>query len=157
MAQSRQASASTVTAAKDVSLTLRGAFPSVQTRASAAPDSNVMTLPSTKPTVSAGVRGVLRYSEAPIPTAAGEVRVVVFREVLDGVPDENSEHVAIIVGEPGSSNVLTRAHSECMTSEVFGSLKCDCRDQLDAAIAQMHAEGAGVFLYLRQEIGRAHV
>ena len=51
----------------------------------------------------------------------------------------------------GGSNVLCRVHSECWTSEVLGSLKCDCRDQLDVALARIAAEGAGVVVYLRQE------
>ena len=51
----------------------------------------------------------------------------------------------------GKSGVLARVHSECMTSEVFGSLKCDCKEQLDAALAEVARRGAGVILYLRQE------
>ncbi len=66
------------------------------------------------------------------------------------VPAE--EHMAIVRGElSGASNVLCRVHSECWTSEVLGSLKCDCRDQLDAALDRIASEGAGVIVYLRQE------
>jgi GTP cyclohydrolase II len=62
------------------------------------------------------------------------------------------EHMAVVKGEIGdSASVLCRVHSECWTSEVLGSLKCDCRDQLDAALAKIAAEGAGVVVYLRQE------
>ena len=77
--------------------------------------------------------------------------MVVFRELVDGQSDPVREHIAIVIGEPEEEEVLCRVHSECMTSEVFGSLKCDCRDQLEQALAEMHDEGAGVLLYLRQE------
>jgi GTP cyclohydrolase II len=62
------------------------------------------------------------------------------------------DHVAIVMGDVvGKSGVLVRVHSECLTSEVFGSLKCDCRDQLEAAQAEIGRRGQGVVLYLRQE------
>ena len=69
---------------------------------------------------------VLRYSEATVPTAYGAVRMVVYRETETAV-----EHVALVRGDvDGGDDVLTRVHSECFTSEVFHSLKCDCREQL---------------------------
>ncbi len=87
-----------------------------------------------------------RYSEADLPTSHGPFRVVVYRE-----PNGN-EHMAIVRGNlAGQTNVLARVHSECWTSEVIGSLKCDCRDQLDAALERIAAEGNGVVIYLRQE------
>jgi GTP cyclohydrolase II len=62
------------------------------------------------------------------------------------------DHVAMVMGEvSGARDVLVRVHSECITSEVFGSLKCDCRDQLEAAQAEIARAGQGVILYLRQE------
>jgi GTP cyclohydrolase II len=62
------------------------------------------------------------------------------------------EHVALVFGDiEGMANVPVRIHSECMTSEVFGSLKCDCKEQLDAALAEVVRRGAGAVLYLRQE------
>ena len=62
------------------------------------------------------------------------------------------EHVALVFGEvTGKSGVLASVHSECLTSEVFGSLKCDCKEQLDVAMAEAARRGAGVILYLRQE------
>jgi 3,4-dihydroxy 2-butanone 4-phosphate synthase/GTP cyclohydrolase II len=62
------------------------------------------------------------------------------------------EHVAIVRGDvAGAEAVLCRVHSECLTGEVFGSLKCDCRAQLDKALAAIAAEGRGVVVYLRQE------
>lgn len=86
------------------------------------------------------------YSEAPLPTHRGLFRAVVFREKETG-----AEHVAMIFGEVAGDAVLTRVHSECLTSEVLGSLKCDCRAQLDRALDAIAARGRGVLLYLRQE------
>ena len=95
----------------------------------------------------APVAVVRRYAEADVPTEYGTFRIVVYRE--DGNP---FEHVAIVAGEvAGRSGVLTRAHSECMTGEVFHSLKCECREQLDLALRRIAEEGEGVVLYLRQE------
>src|SRR6266545_1075576 len=93
-----------------------------------------------------------RYAEAELPTAHGPFRLLVYRDPSQppGVPAQ--EHVAIVRGEvSGMSNVLCRVHSECWTSEVIGSLKCDCREQLEAALERIAAEGTGVVVYLRQE------
>ena len=88
-----------------------------------------------------------RYSEADVPTHRGVLRTVVFREKRNG-----REHVALMVGEvEGLEGVPVRVHSECLTSEVFGSLKCDCRQQLDRALDFITQNGCGVVLYLRQE------
>jgi 3,4-dihydroxy 2-butanone 4-phosphate synthase/GTP cyclohydrolase II len=90
---------------------------------------------------------VERYAESRLPSRFGPFRVVVYRE-LDG----DKEHLAMIVGEvEGAENLLVRVHSECLTGEVFHSLRCDCRDQLDLALARIQDAGAGVLLYLRQE------
>jgi len=79
--------------------------------------------------------------------AAGAGRLHVFRP-----GDGGEEHYAILVGRPDPGGaVLTRLHSACFTGDVLGSLKCDCGAQLDAALRQMGAEGAGVLLYLNQE------
>ncbi len=87
------------------------------------------------------------YSQAVIPTRNGDLRTIVFRTNRD-----DKEHVALVRGTvEGKSGVLVRLHSECMTSEVFGSLKCDCREQLDGALKRIASEGEGVVLYLRQE------
>ena len=64
---------------------------------------------------------------------------------------EGDEHVALLIGQPNGSLPLVRLHSECLTGDVFGSLKCDCGPQLRAAIAAVRAEGWGILLYLRQE------
>jgi len=86
------------------------------------------------------------YSEAPLPTERGLFRVVVFRERGSAV-----EHVAMVLGDPAGDGVLARVHSECLTSEVLGSLKCDCRAQLDRALDLVADRGRGVLIYLRQE------
>jgi GTP cyclohydrolase II/3,4-dihydroxy 2-butanone 4-phosphate synthase/GTP cyclohydrolase II len=95
-----------------------------------------------------------RYSEAELPTEHGPFRLVVYR-VLDGEPTgspASREHMAVVRGGiRGKGNVLCRVHSECWTSEVMGSLKCDCREQLRTAMERIAAEGAGVVVYLRQE------
>jgi GTP cyclohydrolase II len=94
-----------------------------------------------------------RYAEADLPTVHGPFRVYVYREAGASPSDPMAqEHMAIVRGQvAGQSNVVTRVHSECWTSEVLGSLKCDCRDQLDAALERIAAEGTGVIVYLRQE------
>lgn len=87
-----------------------------------------------------------RYAETLLPTAFGELRCIVFRS------PEGLEHVAMVAGDlSGPEPVLCRIHSECLTSEVLGSLKCDCKLQLDAALERIATEGRGVVLYLRQE------
>jgi 3,4-dihydroxy 2-butanone 4-phosphate synthase/GTP cyclohydrolase II len=80
----------------------------------------------------------------------------VYHESADGTgtgsANSNQEHVAIVRGPvQGKNQVLARVHSECWTSEVLGSLKCDCREQLHVALEKIAAEGAGVLVYLRQE------
>ena len=86
------------------------------------------------------------YGEAPLPTHRGLFRTVVFRDRESG-----AEHVAMVLGDVTGESVLVRAHSECLTSEVLGSLKCDCRAQLDRALDLIAERGRGVLLYLRQE------
>jgi 3,4-dihydroxy 2-butanone 4-phosphate synthase/GTP cyclohydrolase II len=95
-------------------------------------------------------RQVERAAEARIPTAHGEFRAVGYRSLLDG-----TEHVALVRGEVGDGrDVLVRVHSECLTGDVFGSRRCDCGPQLDAALAAIAAEGRGVVLYVRGHEGR---
>ncbi len=87
------------------------------------------------------------YSEAEVPTARGTFRTVVFRDRRNG-----REHVAMVKGDVKDlEGVAVRVHSECLTSEIFGSLKCDCRQQLDWAMDFIAQNGRGVLLYLRQE------
>jgi GTP cyclohydrolase II/3,4-dihydroxy 2-butanone 4-phosphate synthase/GTP cyclohydrolase II len=91
------------------------------------------------------------YAEAPVPTRRGTLRMLVFREKGTG-KDHPKEHLAIVKGEVrGGREVLTRVHSECLTSEIFGSLKCDCGEQLDLALDQICEAERGVLIYLRQE------
>jgi GTP cyclohydrolase II len=72
--------------------------------------------------------------------------MVVYRELNSG-----HEHVAMVMGDVAAAPPLVRIHSECMTGDLFGSLRCDCGDQLAAARARIGMQGAGVILYLRQE------
>ena len=100
---------------------------------------------------------VLRYSEARLPTPHGEFRVVVYRTGEVAGPGSTAvgavaeEHVAMVMGDVTGADVLTRVHSSCFTGEVLGSLRCDCRAQLDAALARIGQEGRGVVVYLVQE------
>jgi 3,4-dihydroxy 2-butanone 4-phosphate synthase / GTP cyclohydrolase II len=95
-------------------------------------------------------RQVVRVVETRLPTVHGEFRAIGYRSSLDGV-----EHVALVRGDLGDGrDVLVRVHSECLTGDVFGSLRCDCGPQLDAALAAVAAEGRGVVLYVRGHEGR---
>ena len=90
---------------------------------------------------------VERVVETNMPTSYGDFRAVTYVETLTG-----QEHIAFVKGDvEGKENVLVRVHSECLTGDVFGSLRCDCGPQLDAALRQIHEEGEGVLLYMRQE------
>jgi GTP cyclohydrolase II len=92
-------------------------------------------------------------AQAPVPTKHGIFEMSVFHwGALDTTHGLSPDHVAMVMGDVrNKSGVLVRVHSECLTSEVFGSLKCDCRDQLDAAQAEIGRRGVGVVIYLRQE------
>jgi 3,4-dihydroxy 2-butanone 4-phosphate synthase/GTP cyclohydrolase II len=93
---------------------------------------------------------VRRISEARIPTKYGEFTAYVFESLLDG-----TEHMAFVRGEvAGKSNVLVRVHSECLTGDVFGSIRCDCGLQLDLALERVAKDGGGVIVYLRGHEGR---
>jgi GTP cyclohydrolase II len=100
--------------------------------------------------------GQLRLlASAPIPTRYGMFEMHVFRwdaSESDESLGLSNEHVALVMGDVrGQKCVPVRVHSECLTSEVFGSLKCDCRDQLERAQTEITRRGFGVVLYLRQE------
>ncbi|MDI1432957.1 GTP cyclohydrolase II [Polyangium sorediatum] len=92
-------------------------------------------------------------AKAPVPTQTGLFEMIVFRYGEQSAESGLSpDHVALVMGDVrGRSSVLVRVHSECLTSEVFGSLKCDCRGQLEAAQAEIARRGQGVVVYLRQE------
>jgi 3,4-dihydroxy 2-butanone 4-phosphate synthase / GTP cyclohydrolase II len=90
---------------------------------------------------------VERGAAVRLPTELGEFTAVGFREKLTG-----KTHVALVKGEvDGVENVLVRVHSECLTGDVFHSLRCDCGEQLEQALAQIEEEGVGVLLYMAQE------
>lgn len=92
-------------------------------------------------------RLVERIAEARLPTPHGDFRVIGYRSPLD-----HREHLALTIGElTPDEPTLVRMHSECLTGDVFGSLRCDCGEQLDAALAQIAEAGRGVVVYLRQE------
>jgi 3,4-dihydroxy 2-butanone 4-phosphate synthase / GTP cyclohydrolase II len=90
---------------------------------------------------------VERGAAVRLPTEYGEFIAIAFREKLTG-----KAHVALVKGDvEGGENVLVRVHSECLTGDVFHSLRCDCGEQLEQALAQIDAEGRGVLLYMSQE------
>jgi 3,4-dihydroxy 2-butanone 4-phosphate synthase/GTP cyclohydrolase II len=92
-------------------------------------------------------RLVKRIAASHLPTRFGNFRVAVYESRIDG-----HHHVALIKGPvPKSGAALARIHSQCLTGDVFGSLRCDCGEQLASALERIDAEGAGVLLYLRQE------
>jgi len=100
---------------------------------------------------------VVRVAQARIPTRHGDFVAYGYDSLLDGI-----EHLALVYGDVASLNgarddgedVLVRVHSECLTGDVLGSLRCDCGPQLDAALAAVAAEGRGVVLYMRGHEGR---
>ena len=93
---------------------------------------------------------VERVVEARIPTAHGEFAAIGYRSLVD-----DRQHIALVKGDIGDgAGVLTRVHSECLTGDVFGSLRCDCGEQLDYALATIAEEGRGVVLYIRGHEGR---
>jgi GTP cyclohydrolase II len=91
-------------------------------------------------------------ASAELPTRFGSFNTHVFRTTEPGDGTCFKEHVALVYGDiRGLKDLPVRIHSECMTSEVFGSLKCDCKEQLDSAMAEVARRTAGAVLYLRQE------
>ncbi len=90
---------------------------------------------------------VKKEVEITLPTEYGVFKAIGFTETVGG-----KEHIALVKGEINSDEpVLLRVHSECLTGDVFGSHRCDCGPQLEAALAQIEAEGKGILLYMRQE------
>jgi 3,4-dihydroxy 2-butanone 4-phosphate synthase/GTP cyclohydrolase II len=93
---------------------------------------------------------VIRFAEATIPTRYGDFTAIVYDSLLDG-----EQHLALVKGDPSHrSDVLVRVHSECLTGDIFGSLRCDCGPQLDLALAHIAEAGEGVLVYLRGHEGR---
>lgn len=92
-------------------------------------------------------RFVVREAECTLPSAYGEFKLYAYRNTLDG-----QEHLAVVKGDvAGKEDVVIRVHSECLTGDVFASLRCDCGPQLEAAMALIAKEETGVLVYLRQE------
>jgi 3,4-dihydroxy 2-butanone 4-phosphate synthase / GTP cyclohydrolase II len=90
---------------------------------------------------------VERVSEAKLPTRYGEFRLLAYRSTLDP-----AEHIALVMGDIDDGQpVLTRVHDQCVTGDVFGSMRCDCGEQMDLALQRIAEEGRGLFLYMRQE------
>jgi 3,4-dihydroxy 2-butanone 4-phosphate synthase/GTP cyclohydrolase II len=92
-------------------------------------------------------RLIERVATASLPTTFGDFEVVGYRSLND-----NKHHVALVKGDvAGAEDVLVRMHSECLTGDVFHSLRCDCGEQLESALAMIEQEGSGVLVYLAQE------
>jgi 3,4-dihydroxy 2-butanone 4-phosphate synthase/GTP cyclohydrolase II len=90
---------------------------------------------------------VTKVAEATLPTRYGEFKMIAYKSIID-----TDEHVALVMGDiSGKKPVLVRVHSECLTGDAFGSLRCDCGEQLDMAMKAIAEEGRGVLLYMRQE------
>ncbi len=90
---------------------------------------------------------VTRVVDTKLPTEYGEFTAVAYESILDG-----KDHIALVKGEWDEDEpILVRVHSECLTGDVFGSYRCDCGEQLQAALAMIEKAGKGVFLYMRQE------
>ena len=90
---------------------------------------------------------VRRETEAILPTKHGEFKMVGYINTLNG-----EHHVALVKGDvTQDESIVVRVHSECLTGDVFGSLRCDCGEQFDAAMKRIEAEGKGILLYMRQE------
>jgi GTP cyclohydrolase II len=117
-----------------------GGIMTVEIRSPRALAASTDTIPAAAPTLQVA-------SVADLPSRFGEFRAVAFTNPVDG-----KEHLAIVRGEVrGRADVPVRIHSECLTGDVLGSLRCDCRDQLIAALEALGRETMGVLLYLRQE------
>jgi 3,4-dihydroxy 2-butanone 4-phosphate synthase / GTP cyclohydrolase II len=92
-------------------------------------------------------RLVRRIVGVELPTAYGDFRLIGYESLVD-----DREHVALVKGDlEGQEDVLVRMHSECLTGDVFGSMRCDCGEQLEAAMERIQGEGSGAIVYLRQE------
>jgi 3,4-dihydroxy 2-butanone 4-phosphate synthase/GTP cyclohydrolase II len=90
---------------------------------------------------------VFRVAEADLPTRYGDFRMIVYGTAVD-----NLNHIALVMGDVDNGEpVMVRVHSECITGEVFGSLRCECGEQLDMAMRMVGKEGRGAIIYLRQE------
>jgi GTP cyclohydrolase II len=130
-----------------------GLLPALFVGGSAGPEAVAIRSASVDPAAlnrGAGAGAFRIVSRARLPTRfAEQAEIVAFRS-----DEDSAEHVALLIGAPNSTPPLVRLHSECLTGDALGSLKCDCGPQLDAALAAIAESGWGILLYLRQE-GRA--
>jgi GTP cyclohydrolase II len=123
---------------------------------------DALSAPNSQQSPQTGPETTLWVAKATIPTRHGDFETHIFRSPRHIAPQEglgeeglSLEQVALVYGGVedlrGRDDVLVRVHSECMTSEVFGSLKCDCKEQLEASMAAVARAGSGAVFYLRQE------
>lgn len=99
-----------------------------------------------------GLTSVQKVAEADFPTRWGHFRILGFEGVVEGSTGKKIEGlVALVMGDVHSTAPLVRIHSQCMTGDVFGSLRCDCRLQLELALQRISQAGAGILLYEQQE------
>lgn len=89
---------------------------------------------------------IKREAEADLPTKYGKFKIYGYKNIINGM-----HHIALVMGDVKNKNVLCRIHSECLTGDVFGSLRCDCGEQLDMALKRIGKEGCGILVYMRQE------
>lgn len=99
-----------------------------------------------------GANPIQPVASADFPTRWGKFRIFGFEAEFDsGKAQRKEEAVALVMGDVASATPLVRIHSQCLTGDVFGSLRCDCRSQLEMAMAMIAEEGAGVLIYEQQE------
>jgi 3,4-dihydroxy 2-butanone 4-phosphate synthase / GTP cyclohydrolase II len=89
---------------------------------------------------------IKRITETHIPTQHGEFKLILYESLVD-----REQHIALIKGDVAKGRPLVRVHSQCLTGDIFGSLRCDCGEQLGRAMEMVQAEGKGVILYMKQE------
>ena len=89
---------------------------------------------------------IKRVSDATLPTEVGEFKIIGYEDIIT-----KEEHIALVYGDVSGENILTRVHSECLTGDVFYSLKCDCGKQLKISMERIKEEGKGIIVYMRQE------
>ncbi|MDD5449223.1 MAG: bifunctional 3,4-dihydroxy-2-butanone-4-phosphate synthase/GTP cyclohydrolase II [Candidatus Omnitrophica bacterium] len=89
---------------------------------------------------------IKRVIETDFPTRYGEFKLILYESRID-----NENHIALVKGDVSTGNILVRVHSECLTGDIFGSLRCDCGEQLKTAMRMINNEDRGVILYMRQE------
>ncbi|CAL9365662.1 3,4-dihydroxy-2-butanone-4-phosphate synthase [Streptomyces sp. NPDC052644] len=139
----------TIISIEDLIAYRRGTAPATDSGTASAPATGLAPVPAAAP-APAAAPDVRREAEVRLPTAHGDFTAYGYRSTADGV-----EHVALVHGDLGDGeDVLVRVHSECLTGDVFHSLRCDCGPQLHAAMDRITEAGRGVVVYLRGHEGR---